>query len=121
MGARQWIPPSITDLVKSLTAEAAAGSGLPRPGAGHRLAYPRRSPGGAAFDAFTRSPQHGLPRTCVMVSGLIIGLPQQAQVADKAFGGGQGVGVILAQDTAAPLQGVLVQGPGSRHLPQLAQ
>ena len=44
-----------------------------------------------------------------------------AQVGGQVSGGGQGVGVVLAQDPALAVQGVLVQVAGGLHFAQLAQ
>jgi hypothetical protein len=42
---------------------------------------------------------------------------QFAQVAGQVGGGGQGVGVVLAQDAAAPVEGVAGQIAGRRTSP----
>ena len=48
-------------------------------------------------------------------------LPQLVQVNGEAIGGGQGAGVVVAQDPAPAAEGVLVQVAGGLHLPQRAQ
>ena len=63
-------------------------------------------------------------RSCVQAvtaSWAIVGLAQLAQVDSQVASGVQGVRVILAQDPAAAVQGVLVQIPRGPHLAQLAQ
>src|SRR5690242_17845008 len=57
----------------------------------------------------------------VTASWGIICLTQFAQVDREVGGGGQGVGVVVAQHPAAAVEGVLVQIPGSLHLAQRAQ
>src|SRR5262249_5328627 len=51
----------------------------------------------------------------------IICLGQRAQVGGEIGGGGQRVGVVLAQDAAAAVEGVLVQVAGGLELAQRAQ
>src|SRR5215472_12833105 len=57
----------------------------------------------------------------VTASWGIICLAQFAQVGGQVGGGGQGVGVVLAQHAAAAVEGVLVQVPGGLHVAQFAQ
>jgi hypothetical protein len=47
-----------------------------------------------------------------MASWGIICLAELVQVGGEAGGGGQGVGVVVAQDVAAAVEGVLVQVVG---------
>src|SRR3974377_96648 len=54
-------------------------------------------------------------------SGVIVPLGQGAQVGGQVFRGGQGVGVVLAQDPAAAVQGVLAQVAGGLQVAQRPQ
>src|SRR2546421_69078 len=57
----------------------------------------------------------------VTASWAIICLAQRAQVDGQVAGGGQGVGVVLAQDGAAAVEGVLIQVPGGLYSAEFAQ
>ena len=56
-----------------------------------------------------------------IASAVVVGPGPGAQVGSQVIGGGQGVGVVLAQDSAAAVQGVLVQVAGGPYLAQGAQ
>ena len=66
-------------------------------------------------------------RACVIAvlvmaaSGVLVRLAEGAQVGGQVVGGGQGGGVILAEDPAATAQGVLSQVAGGLHLLDGAQ
>src|SRR5690348_17434948 len=57
----------------------------------------------------------------VVASWAIICLAKRAQVGGEVGGGGQGVGVVMAQDAAAPVEGVVVQVVGGRDVAERAQ
>ena len=86
----------------------AQGPGAATQSAATRGPRSAEQPGGGAVNP---SYEAGWKRAAAE-SGLIISLPQRAQVAGEAGGGGEGVGVVFAQDPAAPVQGVLVQVAG---------
>src|SRR5262245_30026547 len=54
-------------------------------------------------------------------SSTIVRLAERAQVGGEVAGGGQGVGVVVAEDAAAPVQGVLVQVAGGLVVAERAQ
>jgi DNA-binding SARP family transcriptional activator len=97
----------------------AAGRRARAAGPGHQP----RTPGGA---------DHATPGQCVnsavgscahavTASWAIICLAERAQVGGQVGGGGEGVGVVVAQDAAAAVEGVVVQVVGGLHLAQRAQ
>jgi hypothetical protein len=50
----------------------------------------------------------------LLASGAVGSLAQHPKVVGEVGGGGKGVGVVLAQDPAAALQGVLIQVTGGQ-------
>src|SRR5215472_6810727 len=56
-----------------------------------------------------------------MSSGFVTGFLQRAQVFGEVAGGPQSLGVVVAQDVAAAVEGVLVQVAGGLQVPELEQ
>ena len=95
----------------------AAGAGADHAAAGPARVQPRltQSPGSA------QTPLSDHVCTPSRLHGAIICLAQLAQVGGQAGGGGQGVGVVVAQDAAAAVEGVVVQVAGGLDLAERAQ
>jgi hypothetical protein len=85
-----------------------------------RIAYRCQGQDRTADLALFRSARPRIAVVSMAASGSSAALAENTQVKSQVTGGGQGVGVILAQDLALAVQGVLVQVAGGLHLAQLA-